>query len=186
MPRARAMRRMLSMSAGIPKVCCTTIALVRAVMRSSTLAGSRLKVVGSISANTGLAPVASTGQGTATQVKAWMMTSSPRPIPKAFRIAHCATRPRRKWTPLAIAGAGACAAPLTGETAEQTLFSIEPPNVVADVGDVIAGDGHIHGQHEKPFKEPVREWEGLGEAEVLQVMDGLPAPLDERPNAVLL
>src|ERR1022692_4051276 len=115
-----------------------------------------------------------------------MMTSSPRPIPKAFRIAHCATRPRRKWTPFVYAAAGSCAAALPGETAEQALSSIEPPNVVADVGDVIVGDGHIHGQHKEPFEEPVREGEVLGEAEFLKLVDRLPAPLDQRPDAVLL
>src|ERR1039458_3118044 len=45
MPRERAMRRMLSMSAGIPKVCCTTIALVRAVMRSRSETGDCVTTV---------------------------------------------------------------------------------------------------------------------------------------------
>jgi hypothetical protein len=43
-------------SAGRPKRCTGTIALVRSVMRPSTSEGSRFSVTGSMSANTGVAP----------------------------------------------------------------------------------------------------------------------------------
>ena len=48
--------RSSSIGAGRPKRCTGMSAFVRAVMRFSTSAGSRFRVTGSISANTGVAP----------------------------------------------------------------------------------------------------------------------------------
>jgi hypothetical protein len=45
-----------SMSAGWPKMCTTTMALVRGVMQGSMVAALRQNVAGSISAKTGTAP----------------------------------------------------------------------------------------------------------------------------------
>src|ERR1039458_4799456 len=115
-----------------------------------------------------------------------MMTSSPRPTPRAFRMAHMAIRPRRKWTPFAMdAAASAAGAALAAETGEQTLSSIEPPNAIADVVDVIVGQGHIHGQHQHPREQAVRVRQRLGEAEALQVVNGLAAPLDESSDSAV-
>jgi len=51
---------------------------------TSKEAGSRLKVLGSISTKTGLAPTAAIASAVAKKVNAVVMTSSPAPIPQSF------------------------------------------------------------------------------------------------------
>ena len=57
------------------------IALVRGVMAASTLSRSILRVTGSISANTGVAPTSMITLAVATQEIGVVITSSPAPIP---------------------------------------------------------------------------------------------------------
>ena len=59
------------------------MARVRGVTRVATLAGSRLKVAASISANTGVAPTSDTASAVAKKVNGLVITSSPGPMPKA-------------------------------------------------------------------------------------------------------
>jgi len=59
------------------------IAFVRSVIAASTEAGSRQKKSGSMSANTGDAPVIATEFPVAANVKDGTITSSPGPIPAA-------------------------------------------------------------------------------------------------------
>ena len=61
------------------------IAAVRSVIAASTAAGSRLKWSGSMSANTGVAPVSATEFAVAAKVNDGTMTSSPGPMPAASR-----------------------------------------------------------------------------------------------------
>ena len=82
------------MSAGMPNVCCTMIARVRGVTLSSRSRVSIPKSARSTSTYTGCAPNATMGKGTAMQVNACSTTSSPLPIPNAFRNSYRATRPR--------------------------------------------------------------------------------------------
>ena len=59
------------------------IAAVRSVIAASTAAGSRQKSSGSMSANTGVAPVSATELAVAAKVNDGTMTSSPGPMPAA-------------------------------------------------------------------------------------------------------
>jgi len=61
------------------------IALVRSVIEASIDAGSRQKKSGSMSANTGVAPVRATELPVAAKVNDGTMTSSPGPMPAARR-----------------------------------------------------------------------------------------------------
>ena len=59
------------------------MALVRALTAEETEAGESVKVSGSMSANTGVAPVMATALAVAANVKEGTITSSPGPIPAA-------------------------------------------------------------------------------------------------------
>ncbi len=69
------------------------MAFVRWVTAASTAAGSRLYVSGSISAKTGVAPVAEIASALAMKVKGVVITSSPGPIPKARSTSSMAAVP---------------------------------------------------------------------------------------------
>ena len=69
------------------------IARVRGVMRESADAGSRLNVVGSMSAKTGVAPSRATAPAVAKNDIAVVITSSPGPIPSAHSAASSASVP---------------------------------------------------------------------------------------------
>ena len=69
------------MLAGWPYRCTATIARVRGVIFFSTSAGSMLKLSGSQSTNTGVAPHSVAPQAVAMNVLTGMMTSSPREMP---------------------------------------------------------------------------------------------------------
>ena len=69
------------------------MALVRGVMAASTRAALALKVAGSRSMKTGLAPTRETTPAVAKKVKLGTITSSPAPMPRAMRAASCASVP---------------------------------------------------------------------------------------------
>ncbi len=69
------------MSHGRPAKCVGMIAFVRGPMRASAAARSMLRVVGSTSTNTGVAPTLTIMLGAAKNVIDAVMTSSPGPIP---------------------------------------------------------------------------------------------------------
>ena len=73
------------MSAGCPYRCTGMTPTVRSVTAASTAAGSRQKKSGSMSTNTGVAPVSATEFAVAAKVKDGTMTSSPGPTPAASR-----------------------------------------------------------------------------------------------------
>ena len=73
------------MSTGKPDRYTGMIALVRGVMAASSLARSILRVTGSISANTGVAPTSIITLAVATHEIGVVMTSSPAPIPAMRR-----------------------------------------------------------------------------------------------------
>ncbi len=78
-------RRQLAHPRGVPVEVHGHDALGRSVIAASTAAGSRLKVPGSMSANTGVAPVSATELPVAAKVNDGTMTSSPGPTPAASR-----------------------------------------------------------------------------------------------------
>ena len=63
-------------------MCTTTIALVFSVISSSILLGSIFKV-SLMLAHKGVAPDSTIASTVATKVKAWVITSSPLPMPNA-------------------------------------------------------------------------------------------------------
>ena len=69
------------MSQGRPAMCVGRIARVRGPIRATTAARSRLRVPGSTSTNTGVAPTLTIMFGAAKNVIAGVMTSSPGPMP---------------------------------------------------------------------------------------------------------
>jgi hypothetical protein len=69
------------------------MAFVFGVIAAATWSRSRLKVRGSMSTNTGLAPHISTVEAVATKVKGVVMTSSPGPRPIARRAISSASVP---------------------------------------------------------------------------------------------
>ena len=74
---------MAAMSQGPPAKCTGTTARVRSVTAASKAAGSRFSDSGSISTNTGVAPVCTIAFVVAGQVKELVTTSSPGPTPVA-------------------------------------------------------------------------------------------------------
>ena len=72
-----------SISAGWPKMCTGRMALVFEVIFLRMLAGSRQKLSGRMSANTGVAPTISMVSAEAKNVNGVVMTSSPGPMPSA-------------------------------------------------------------------------------------------------------
>ena len=80
------------------------MALVRGVTAASILAGSMLKVSGSMSTKTGLAPRRWMTPAVAKKVKGEVMTSSPGPTSRAIRAMSRASVPEE--TPTAKRGAG--------------------------------------------------------------------------------
>jgi hypothetical protein len=70
-----------SMSTGLPARYTGMIALVRGVIAASSLSRSMLRVTGSMSANTGVAPTSRITLAVATQEIGVVMTSSPAPMP---------------------------------------------------------------------------------------------------------
>ena len=75
------------------------MARVRGVILFSTWAGSRLYVTGSMSTNTGRAPVRQTAPAVAKKVKVGRMTSSPGPISRPCRASDSASVPEPQPTP---------------------------------------------------------------------------------------
>ncbi len=73
------------MSHGKPAKCVGRMAFVRGPMRAATAARSTLRVPGSTSTNTGVAPTLTTIFGAAKKVIAGVMTSSPGPMPHTYR-----------------------------------------------------------------------------------------------------
>lgn len=69
------------------------IAAVRGPSTAATESGSRLKVTGSMSANTGVAPVSRTELAVAAKVNEGTTTSSPAPIPAATSASRSAEVP---------------------------------------------------------------------------------------------
>ncbi len=69
------------------------MALVRGVMAASTSAPVVLKVAGSRSTKTGLAPRRETTPAVAKKVKVGTITSSPAPMPSAMRATNWASVP---------------------------------------------------------------------------------------------
>ena len=69
-------------SAGQPAACTTMIAAVRSVSTASSVSAVRSEVSGSMSANTGVAPTATTQLAVAMKLRAGTTTSSPGPMPK--------------------------------------------------------------------------------------------------------
>jgi len=69
------------------------IAFVREVISDSTWAGSRLKVLGSMSAKTGVPPASATEFAVAAKEKEGTITSSPVLIPAAIKPIWCADVP---------------------------------------------------------------------------------------------
>jgi hypothetical protein len=73
---------------------CTGISpRVRGVMRAATLAGSRLKLSGSMSANTGVAPTMEIASAEAKKVNGVVITSSPGPMSSARNASTSASVP---------------------------------------------------------------------------------------------
>ncbi len=70
-----------SMSHGRPPKCVGMIALVRGPIRAAVAARSRLRVPGSTSTNTGVAPTLTIMLGAAKNVMDGVITSSPGPMP---------------------------------------------------------------------------------------------------------
>ena len=97
------------MSHGRPAKCVGRIARVRGPMRAATAARSRLRVPGSTSTNTGVAPTLTIMFGAAKNVIAGVMTSSPGPMPhtvqrqfqRGGRRRHAAHVAGRRHTPTA-------------------------------------------------------------------------------------
>ena len=81
------------MSAHWPKRCTGMTALVRGVTAAASAAGSRLKVAGSMSANTGLAPTRWAQPAVAKKLNGVVTTSSPWPTPSAIRATSRASVP---------------------------------------------------------------------------------------------
>src|SRR6478735_5814114 len=96
-----------------------TIAFVRGVMSFSTDAGSRQNVSGSMSANTGIAPLTSAQTAEADIVYGLQMTSSPGPTPAAVTAALSAE--------VAEFMAIACLAPTRAAQAASRLRTRGPP-----------------------------------------------------------
>ena len=71
----------LSISTGLPARYTGMIARVFGVIAASTLSRSMLRVTGSMSANTGVAPTSRITFAVATQEIGVVMTSSPAPMP---------------------------------------------------------------------------------------------------------
>ena len=73
-----------SIAAHCPARCTGTIARVRGVIRASSLSGSRLRVLGSTSQKTRLAPRVEKALAVAIQLKGVVITSVPGPTPAAI------------------------------------------------------------------------------------------------------
>ena len=90
------------MSHGNPAKCVGRMARVRGPMRAATAARSRLRVPGSTSTNTGVAPTLTIMFGAAKNVIAGVITSSPGPMPhtrSASSSAAVADDTQRTWRP---------------------------------------------------------------------------------------
>ena len=81
------------MSAGWPYRCTGRIARVRGPMARSTASGSIVRRTGSMSANTGRAPVIITASAVYAADSGVVITSSPAPMPSARRISAMASVP---------------------------------------------------------------------------------------------
>ncbi len=92
-PWRRAIAMMGSMSAGCPYRCTGRMARVAGVIAASIRAGSRLYLRASGSTGTGVAPAYDTASHVAMYVFEGTMTSSPGPIPIAFRMMNRASSP---------------------------------------------------------------------------------------------
>ena len=106
------------------------IAVVRAVIAAATAAGSTLKVSGSMSTSTGVAPTRETQPAVAKNEKVGVITSSPGPIPSAISAASSASVPdeRADGVPHAEQAGEIRFEPLDLGTADEPL-------AVADPGD---------------------------------------------------
>lgn len=85
-----------SMSAGIPKICTTTMALDLEVIFSFKSFGQRVKDSSSTSTKMGLAPIFTIGSMDAWNVQEGTKTSSPSCIPSANMAASIAEVPLQK------------------------------------------------------------------------------------------
>ena len=82
-----------AMSAGCPYRCTGMIAAVRGVIAASVAAGSIVRRSGSMSANTGLAPVITMASALKAADNGAVMTSSPGPMPSARSVSASASVP---------------------------------------------------------------------------------------------
>ncbi len=73
-----------SMAQHCPARCTGTMALVRGLISASSLSGSRLRVRGSTSQNTSLAPSTEKALAVAIQLMGVVITSVPGPTPAAI------------------------------------------------------------------------------------------------------
>ena len=89
------------MSAHWPYRCTTTTAFVRGVNAASSRCGSRLYVRGSMSTNTGVAPLFAIVPALAKKEYALVITSSPGPTPSAQSESSSASVPEAQ--PIACA-----------------------------------------------------------------------------------
>src|SRR5687768_5486894 len=92
-PASRATASSAGMSAHSPYRCTGRMAFVRGVRARATAAGSTLKVSGSISTNTGVAPTRLTQPAVAKNENVGVMTSSPAPMPSAISTTSSASVP---------------------------------------------------------------------------------------------
>ena len=65
------------------------------------------------------------------------------------------------------------------------LVSVEGADGFAHILEIILRDRHVHRQHEHALELTVGSRQVLGEAECLEMMDGLAAPLDKGADPVL-
>ena len=58
-------------------------------------------------------------------------------------------------------------------------------HAIANVVDIAVTKRRIHGQHEYPLKQSVRKWQWTLEAQISELVYGLPAPRDKCSNPAL-
>src|SRR2546427_3642675 len=106
------------------------MARVRGVMAASILVTSMLRVRGSISTNTGVAPASQIASAVAKNVLDTVMTSSPGPIPRPTKTSRSASVPELTPTASLVHGAGQFFL---------KLFHLRPEDVRPALEDLVDG-----------------------------------------------
>ena len=157
-----AMAYSLPMSTGRPARYTGMMARVCGVMAASTASRSMLRVRGSISTKTGLAPTATTTLAVATQVTAVVMTSSPGPMPamrKATSMVAVPLEKARTGRPPNSAESCASKASTFGPEVIQPEASTRPTSAMVSASMCGRVKGRKSGLTRKVFVSEVRAQE---------------------------